>query len=314
MALRISKEFIDRYLDNTTALAPVFIVGAGRSGTTLLYKMLCLHPDIAWISNYVARLPSLSWLSVLNRVTRLSGKIRRSIWFGKDSNAYFTNHKSIMRAFPSPVEGERIFRRCGIPRFPGVSWRISEAQEKCIKVTFEKIRLFQGCKVFLSKRTANNRRIPQLYKAFSGARFIHIIRDGRAVANSLLRVGWWMDHNVWWWHQKSPRQWQAEGKKPIEMAARNWVEEVREIQSGLEAVPCDQVFEVRYENLPLNLENILKKVIHFVGIDVETYWVDEVKSLQIGSRNVHWRKNMGQEEIAILLRIQSELLNQLGYV
>ena len=32
-----------------------FLVGAGRSGTTLLHKLLCLHPQIAYISNYENR-------------------------------------------------------------------------------------------------------------------------------------------------------------------------------------------------------------------------------------------------------------------
>ncbi len=29
-----------------------FIVGAGRSGTTLLYKILSLHPEVGYITNY----------------------------------------------------------------------------------------------------------------------------------------------------------------------------------------------------------------------------------------------------------------------
>ncbi|MBV9253816.1 MAG: sulfotransferase, partial [Actinobacteria bacterium] len=36
---------------------PLFLVGAPRSGTSLLYKALCLHPDAAYISNWVNRFP-----------------------------------------------------------------------------------------------------------------------------------------------------------------------------------------------------------------------------------------------------------------
>lgn len=305
---------IKRTLEKTTCLPPVFILGAGRSGTTLLYKMLCLHSDIAWISNYVERLPSFSWLSLLNRVNGLYKQLCRSMWFAKDSNAYLTKRKLLMRAFPVPVEGESVYKRCGIPLFPDDSWCISEMQKKCIISAFEKIRLLQGCKVFLNKRTANNRRIPQLLQAFPNARFVHMIRDGRAVANSLLRVNWWMDHKVWWWHQKTPRQWEAEGKNPLEMAARNWVEEIREIQIGLKAVPCDQVFEVRYEDLPSNLEDILKRIIHFIELDSETLWIEEIRSLQVVNKNIRWGKIAREEEKAILLRVQSESLKRLGYL
>ena len=33
----------------------MFLVGAARSGTSLLYRALCLHPDVAYVSNYVRR-------------------------------------------------------------------------------------------------------------------------------------------------------------------------------------------------------------------------------------------------------------------
>jgi len=32
-------------------LKPIFIIGVPRSGTTILYRTLCLHPDVAWFSH-----------------------------------------------------------------------------------------------------------------------------------------------------------------------------------------------------------------------------------------------------------------------
>ena len=37
---------------------PLFIVGCGRSGTTIVYELLCEHPDLAWFSNYAERWPA----------------------------------------------------------------------------------------------------------------------------------------------------------------------------------------------------------------------------------------------------------------
>ena len=48
--------------------SPVFLVGAARSGTSLVYKALCLHPDVAYISNWVARYPKAPRLAALNRL------------------------------------------------------------------------------------------------------------------------------------------------------------------------------------------------------------------------------------------------------
>ena len=41
--------------EQMTGARVAFLVGAGRSGTTLLYKLLCLHPQVAYISNYENR-------------------------------------------------------------------------------------------------------------------------------------------------------------------------------------------------------------------------------------------------------------------
>ena len=192
----------NRCLKRGKVFEPIFIIGAGRSGTTLLYKMFCMHPDIAWISNYVAKMPKLCHLSILNRFALKAKRLRRSVWFGKDSNAYVTGRKYWNRLFPMPVEGESVYTHCDIPAFPAHSWRIKSEQILCIKQLFEKIRRYQGCKHFLSKRTANNRRLPQLLKAFPQAKFIYVVRDGRAVANSLINVKWWPDHQIWWWDKK----------------------------------------------------------------------------------------------------------------
>ena len=55
----------------------MFLIGAARSGTTLLYKALCLRGDSAYISNWVRRAPAAPQLAVLNRVARRFPEMRR---------------------------------------------------------------------------------------------------------------------------------------------------------------------------------------------------------------------------------------------
>ena len=58
---------------------PIFIIGSGRSGTTILYRLLCLHPDLCWFSNYSNRFPYLPVLSSIQRLQDLpyfGGKIK----------------------------------------------------------------------------------------------------------------------------------------------------------------------------------------------------------------------------------------------
>ena len=299
--------------EKSMPLPPVFIIGAGRSGTTLLYKMLCLHSDIAWISNYCNKFPKYLFLSFINRINHLFKSKCCSIWFSKNSNANVRHRNQLKRLFPAPVEGEIIYTLCGIPVFPDESWNINKKQKKRIISSFERIKFYQRARVFITKRTANNRRIAQLIKVFPNAKFIHIMRDGRAVAYSLLNVDWWDEHKVWWWNQKTPRQWKAEGNDPIEMASRNWVEEINVIQNGLKFASDEQICEIRYEDLYIDYINVLEKIIRFIGLYRDDAWIETLKSLSIKNKNIIWKQKINKKEEIIINNIQFETLKLLGY-
>ena len=100
---------------------PLFILGAPRSGTSLLYRALALHPQAAWINNYNRRLTALPELAVLNRLGQRAPDVRRRVWFGEDGdNAYrYGQRRSLFeRFFPQPVEGEPLFERRDVVQDP----------------------------------------------------------------------------------------------------------------------------------------------------------------------------------------------------
>src|SRR6202035_2477728 len=97
------------------------------------------------------------------------------------------------------VEGEPLFRHCGMVQFEWEHEATPLEQQKALRRSFSAIRRSSGAVVVVNKRIANNRRIPQLLAAFPDARFVSIVRDGRAVAYSLSRVDWWDDDIVWWY-------------------------------------------------------------------------------------------------------------------
>jgi omega-hydroxy-beta-dihydromenaquinone-9 sulfotransferase len=295
------------------SVAPTaFVVGPARSGTSLLYKTLCLHPDVAYISNWVARY-GWPWLAVLDRVPRLVPREATKLWFGADSNAYRYGRRRpwLERAFPTPVEGEPVYGRAGIAR-PGGSARPRDDPAASLRASFDAIRSFGGGSCVVSKRIANNLRVGLLADAFPDARFIALVRDGRAVAASLSRVDWWLDSFVWW-YGGSPRRWREGGGDPWEICARNWVEELARIEDGLASVASGQVLRLRYEDLVADPIPTLTRVAGFLGVaGDDRRWRSSLATLRFSDPG-RWRQELDAPTIERITRIQRDDLERYGY-
>ena len=150
--------------------APFFIVGAGRSGTTLLRLMLTGHsrlhiPDETWfIQKLVRRLPCSGALSRAQVATALALMTGHERWPDMAFPADALRAQAL--SLPSPRLAEVIglvFRHCSAAsRKP----RIGDKTPHYFAI------------------------LPQLAQVFPDAKFIHLIRDGRDVAISWIDAGW----------------------------------------------------------------------------------------------------------------------------
>jgi hypothetical protein len=135
-----------------TLLDPVhFLIGAERSGTTLLRLLLDHHPEIAWCSEFEYS------------VDKLSGG------YGfPDMDRYI---KWLKR--------DRIFRMHG--------WDIDHALSyPALMDSF--LRQKRGRKQVIGATVHRN--FPRLLRIWPHARFIYLVRDGRDVARSWINMGW----------------------------------------------------------------------------------------------------------------------------
>ena len=289
----------------------VFLVGPARSGTTLLYKVLCLHPDVAFISNWRSRFPSVPAVSLLDRLRRHAPSVVRRTWFaGSDAYVYGRSRAPWDRAFPSPVEGEPVYRSAGVAR-PGGPPPASADPSIALPAAFGSIRALGGGSCLVSKRIANNLRIPLLHEIFPDARFVFLIRDGRAVAKSLARVDWWEGNHIWWF-DGTPRDWRAEGKDPWELCAWHWVKEAEAIEEGLTSVPPQQILRLRYEDLVRDASVRFEEIATFLGLRAVDRWRTSICSLPIHDRNTR----TDHEDPAIadtITAIQGPTLERYGY-
>lgn len=288
------------------AVSPVLVVGAPRSGTTLVYKALCLHDASAWLSNYHARLPAVPAADAVVRLARGSSR-RRGSWFDPSSNAYVFGAPRPLRerVFPAPVEADALWARA----LGDGSEPAPEAAARVRRLLAGPLR-WGGGQVVVSKRIANNRSLARVVAAVPTARLVHVVRDGREVAASLRLVDWWPHERVWWLG-RTPAEWELDGRDPWELVARHWVEEVSAVREGLDGVPPEQVLVVRYEDLLARAECELERVRDFAGLRVDPSWSRDVAALEVSRRAT---EPLGGRPLEVVTRHQRGLLEDLGYL
>ena len=189
---------------------PVFIGGAPRSGTTLVLRSLGRHPQVT--AFYESKIvPCLvEWLdgTIFNPFDRASPWAFRL-------HEYFTREE-IYRAFGAALS--ELFGQRSAP------------QEK---------------RLWVEKTPRNVFQVETLLKMLPDLRFVHVIRDGRDVAISMLKL-------------------EATPDTIIE-CARLWASYVRAGRSACRRHP-QSCIEIRYEELVTDPEPVLERLCAHLGI------------------------------------------------
>ncbi len=284
---------------------PVFIIGSGRSGTTVLYNLLSGHPQLCWFSNLTDRYPRMPLLPLTHRlldVPLLGDRMRRNI---VQSNRGFPNIR--------PVEAEHLYHQyCGFidDRESTLADR-DAAVEARFRAQIEKHLCATGRTRFVTKQTANNQRLGLMMAMFPDARVVHIIRDGRAVASSLHHVRWWRDIAIWWYGGKKAADWEAEGHEPIELCARQWLRDTQICREQGSALG-ERYLEVRYEDLVQSVPEVISRMLGHCQLRADTRYLTSLPT-QLDDRNDAWKTRLSVEQQTVLANTLSPMLVELGY-
>jgi len=194
-----------------------FIVGSGRCGSSLIHEILCRHEDVGFLSNVEDNLP---WLGLNGRFNNWLYSATRGAW----------TRKSRLRFAPS--EAYRLISREVSPLYADscrdltrddVTPWLRQRFERFFAERFDT----QGKSTFLHKYTGWPR-MGFFAEIFPHARFIHVVRDGRAVANSLLQMNWWDGYRGperWHWGvlpEEYRRDWEASERSFVVLAGMTW--------------------------------------------------------------------------------------------
>ena len=287
---------------------PIFILGNIRSGTTITYNLVSLHPDVCWFSNHSSRYPVIYGIPLMHRLLDIPHFRRKQA----EATAEKRRMYSRLNFVPWPEEGDGIYHEhCGFGQTAdGVETQLTDEMERHFKGKVREHIELTGKQRFVSKQTANNRRIDLLDRMFPDAHYVHVIRDGRAVANSTLRVPWWKDTHVWWLGKKAS-EWEAEGHEPVELCGLNWQHTLEEIFRSRERLG-DRYTELRYESLTDDVRGNMSRFFEFCDLDCP----DEYLALlpeKLPDMNRKWRDLLSADQQRALQGAIGDFLTDLGY-
>lgn len=160
-----------------------------------------------------------------------------------------------------------------------------------------------------------------LHRVFPHARFVHMVRDGRAVANSWLQTDWWQGYrgpSSWPFGDLSESyraEWQASRRSFPVLAGIQWKILLDACAEARGAVPSDQWLEVRYEDLVADPAHVLNEVATFGRLAPERWNPTAVSDmLQIsGQRQSAFVVELPERDRRLLAEGLSEHLREYGY-
>jgi hypothetical protein len=268
-------------LEQTHDSQPVFIIGMNGSGTTMLLDCLDSHPSLYGFRRETKVIPYL--IESLQKYGDLNDDANfRRLWdeVRNIPDFHHVNHGVVP---PLPEDWRNYPRDLGAV-LDGV-FRYFAARE--------------GKARWCEKTPMHALHIRRLAEIFTNAKFIHIIRDGRACAASF--------HRRW-------------GRSPA-LTVYRWKHVVREAQLQARQIP-GRYLELRYEDITREPEPRMREVCSFLDVpfDERVLSTSRERPVTIGAQNKNivavedrWRSHFSPRKIEGLEKIAGHTLDQLGY-
>jgi hypothetical protein len=159
-------------------------------------------------------------------------------------------------------------------------------------------------------------RIGFLNEIFPDAKFIHIVRDGRAVASSIMHIsswqwrGWYGPYS-WRYGPLSPEDqstWEASGKSFAVLAGLQWRIHTRAIEVARKHLEPGRSLEVRYEDFCDQPIETYRRVLEFSELADSRKFDREIKEASILDMTNRWRGDLSTEQQSMLTELlQKEL-------
>lgn len=272
----------------TSPLQPVFIVGCQRSGSTMLGAMLGAHPEIVCTPEaqfIVDLMPDGNPNTAIDAADVVDCIVRH--WR--------------FRAWEFDLGGQRPARHAVGPTYrAAIEWLVRLYAESVDR---------PGARIWVDQNPGNLIHIWKLLQHFGDAKFIHIVRDGRAIAASIMPLDW--------------------GPNEIYSTACWWQRQLSYGFAADAALEPERLLHVRYEDVVEKTEPTMRRIATFLGVEFApgmlsttglklpnfTRYQHQLIGVPPQSERVEsWRQTLSQREIEIFESVVGDLLPLLGYL
>ena len=275
---------------------PVFIVACPRSGTTKLASLLNRHSLVA----------AATETHFFNHVAKLScfdakGKLKLS----PDNLARFFAEPRVLDFLAVAQLSEAELRAAMFS-----SGKPELERKQVFDIMMQLVLAARQKQIFCEKTPQHLQNLNEILALYPQAKFIHLIRDGRDVVNSLIKMPW----------------------RPPGLInnARFWLRYIKLGEAAERHIPASNLATYKYEDLLLEPETTLKSICEFIGISYEpnilgssssepvfanweAEWKHKASQELDPSRIGAWREEFSDDSAAIVNCFLAPTLKRLGY-
>lgn len=159
-------------------------------------------------------------------------------------------------------------------------------------------------------------RIGYLNEIFPDAIFIHLIRDGRDVANSFLKIADWAGWQGKWGPlpPEFELEWNESGGSYVALAGLYWRLMVHAAQTAKTQVSENRFTEVRYEDFARDPLGTYKQIADICGLEWNPYFEESIKRQKIVYRGGAWESDLTLHQKALLTDVTRPKLLEYNYI
>lgn len=273
-----------------TSKSPVFVVGCSRSGTTLLQSLLDAHPNIS--------------LPPEGQVYLRFGKAFR--YYGELSDE--KNRRRFIRDLLQDAYIRKWNLNCTVEEVEQVARSFTRAG--IIGALYRLYMCENGARRWGDKTPEHIRYLTTIREDFPNAYMIHLVRDGRDVAEAFRRFIY--------------------GPVTALGLGRVWRDEVAHWWEYQDQEETGRMLKVRYEDLVSEPKETVEKILDFIGeplADTTSKYADSEVSQIVGSESWHsslrknittdkigdYKKSLSKRDIEIFEYVAGDELKKYGY-